>query len=145
MAKIFIIYFITFLISCTQKANLVNKDPSCLRYFDQSLKMLVYSAPSEVAEYPKGATQTMALILRDFVYPEQDELQLKATICFVVDENGKLKDVRIFKKELSSYSRLDNELVKAFRQLKNWKPAYCNGKKVASLVVIPIGLEVNDG
>jgi len=142
--KNLVLLFITFSMSCSNKSNFVQRqNSSCLRYFDQSLKMEVYTAPSEPAEYPGGMAAAISLVHTNTIYPEQDELQLKASICFVVDIMGELNSIAIYKKEIADYSNLDFKLIRAFKKMKKWKPAKCNGRKVPSLVIIPLHIDVS--
>jgi hypothetical protein len=47
------------------------------------------------------------------------------------------------KKEQSDYSPLDFEGIKEFRSMKNWKAGKCNGKKIASFIILPIHIDVD--
>lgn len=143
MVKNLILFFVILLVSCSSKGNRAwAQDRSCLKYYDKSLKMIVYTDPSEPAEYPDGMEEAMLFIFRNTVYPKQDELQVKAAVSFVVDIIGNLNDIRIYKKESSNYSKLDLELIKTFRTMKRWKPGKCNGKKVASLMIMTLHIDV---
>ena len=60
----------------------------------------------------------------------------------VVDKTGKLKGVRIHKKNRKEYSNADNAMIKVFNSMPAWKPGICNGKKVNVLLTQRINVHL---
>ena len=71
-------------------------------------------------------------------YPAEavkDGIQGTVQVSFVIDKEGKVRDVEVVK---SVDPRLDAEAVKVISASPKWRPARVNGQKVSSSMTIPV-------
>lgn len=89
-------------------------------------------------EYPGGESAMMNFLSRTIEYPDPDrqmDIQGKVIVGFVIDENGKVGDIRIVKGLTSS---LNNEAIRVVGKLKDFKPGEQNGHRVKVRYNLPI-------
>jgi protein TonB len=106
------------------------------------------SEPLNVAEYmpefPGGENALMAYIREHTKYPEYEMemgIQGKAVVGFVINEDGKVSDVKIMK---SLSKGIDRESVRVIRSLPNFKPGRQNGRNVKVRYVVPMDFHQKD-
>ena len=92
----------------------------------------------KVAE--KEAVKTAAAEVRQEVpaaeqKPVQETIQGTVQVSFVIDKEGKVRDVEVVK---SVDPRLDAEAVKVISASPKWRPARVNGQKVSSSMTLPV-------
>lgn len=94
------------------------------------------------AEFPGGANKLRSLVAANFdgAVFNGDEGTVKTMITFVVDENGKVRDI----KALGENEKFNNEasrVTKLANQDVTWKPALQDGKTVAYRYQIPLTMK----
>ena len=94
------------------------------------------------AEFPGGANKLRSLVAANFdgSIMNGDEGTLKSTITFIVDENGKVRDI----KTLGESEKFNNEayrVTKLANQDVMWKPAIKDGKAVAYQYKMPLTMK----
>ena len=102
----------------------------------------VYKFPEVEAQFIGGATGMMKYFTENIEYPSiEPEFpgSLKVWTKFVVDRNGKVRDVMI---ERGSIKELNAAALKVIEGMPDWIPAEHYGKRVASWVRLPIGFEL---
>jgi protein TonB len=89
-------------------------------------------------EFPGGEQALLNYIRSKLRYPDYDNeagIQGKAVVGFVIDENGKVTDVKIMK----SVSRgIDRESMRVISSLPDFKPGMQSGRKVRVRYVVPL-------
>jgi len=78
-------------------------------------------------------------------YPQEaidSNIEGKVNIGFVVDENGKVRDVKVKSKNV--HPILANEAARVVKQMNSWIPAEKNGKKVAVEMILPVNFRLPD-
>lgn len=93
------------------------------------------------AEYPGGANKLRNLVMANFddAVFTGDEGTVKTTITFIVDENGKVRDI----KAVGDNEKFNSEANRAVKLANNnsiWKAATLEGKPVAFQYKIPLAM-----
>lgn len=128
--------FIMLLVLCGVSMCLRAQESKTL--WDARLKMFVYEYVEKPPAYPGGET-ALAQYLTKIRYPkEQDDLQSKINLSFVVDTMGNLLDKCIVNKDTSVYSLLDKEGMSLLNKMVRWIPGEQDGKKVAVRYYLPV-------
>ena len=68
-----------------------------------------------------------------------DRIQTKIFIQFTIKENGQLEDIKVIR---GISDKVDKKVVKIFKEMPKWKPAYVYGKPVRQRYTYPIQLEL---
>ena len=93
-------------------------------------------------EFPGGIDKLMEFLSRNIVYPMQaKENGIKGTVyvSFMVDKNGKVKEVKIAK---GLYSACDAEVMRVVNLFPSWKPGIYQGKNVNVVFSLPVKFEL---
>lgn len=105
----------------------------------------VYSVCEEMPEYQGGQTALRTEIANSVKYPEEaktKEIQGKVYVSFVVDEQGKVKDINLAR---GVNPLLDKEALRVVSELtKTWTPGKEKGKAVKVAFTIPIQFALDD-
>ena len=98
----------------------------------------VYFVAEKMPEFPGGQTAMMKYLAEHIKYPEEAQklgYSGRVIVCFTVDETGKLKDIKVARKEQPS---LDAEAVRVVTAMPQWIPGEDKGKKVSVRFTVPI-------
>lgn len=98
----------------------------------------VYTAVSELAEYPGGMKALMEFLKTHIQYPEEAEKkgeQGRVIVKFIIDKNGKVTSPEIVR---SVSPLLDKEALRVVSEMPNWIPGKNNGKVVSSYFTLPV-------
>ncbi len=93
-------------------------------------------------EYPGGMDALVAFISDHLEYPkslEDDGLEGKVFVSFIIQPNGEVSDVTVEKGFASEADEAAKELV---AQLPKWSPGVKDGKKVAVKYMLPIAFQL---
>ena len=132
-----------------------DSDEDCLSYYDEDLKNSIYTHPQIMAEYPGGERELLKYIsgnIKAQVPNEDDMLQTKSSLVFIVDDDGIIKHIKVIKNRVKDehsetkyeykteeeYTPYDKEFVRVLKTIQRWNPAVCNGRNVPSLISLPI-------
>ncbi|HXB90882.1 MAG TPA: TonB family protein [Puia sp.] len=100
----------------------------------------VYNFAQQMPEFP-GGQNALAGYLNDHIDYNQQAIDNNTDgtmrITFVVDENGKVMRPRLLGNRKVG-DGLDEETLKVFNNMPNWKPGKVNGKNVKTRVELPI-------
>ena len=102
--------------------------------------------PEVMPEFKGGVNGLMKHLHEDIKYPEKaKEMGVGGNvyISFVIDTTGKVKDPKILKGINPDSLGFNEETIRAVSNLPNWKPGVHQGKKVETLLTIPIKFRVN--
>lgn len=117
-----------------KEVNYLKKD-SCIYYYDDTLKVDVYTLSDESPEYIGGFSKFNAYITDNVQIKDQYYVQGSFKVTFIIDLNGKvLRDKNI----KTIPTEQEKELMRVVELSPNWKPAKCNGKTVYFKIIIPI-------
>lgn len=92
----------------------------------------------EMPEFPGGELALRKFVAQSIKYPviaQESGIEGKVIVTFIINTNGEVTDVRIFRGVNSS---LDNEALRVVRKLPRWKPGKQNGKAVRVNYNVPI-------
>ena len=67
-----------------------------------------------------------------------DDRQGSVSFSFVVDTEGVMRDIRIYKKSEREYNQLEKNTIDALRKMRTWRVGKCKGKVVAVRVIVPM-------
>jgi len=88
--------------------------------------------------FPGGEKAMMEFIRNNLKYPQeaqQNKIEGKVTVRFVVDKTGKIKDITVLH-GINHY--LNAEAVRVIMEMPDWKPGLEDGKPVSVYFTIPI-------
>lgn len=114
----------------------------CQGKIDTVLHKFVYTIVDRVPEPEGGLAKIGELIGKNIKYPANfDDYYGTVIIGFVVEENGKLDGLRVFRDRSP-----DQEIAKQFFKIVNmvkWKPGICKGRPVPVLYSAPLTICVS--
>jgi protein TonB len=92
--------------------------------------------------FPGGTEAIFKFVAKNFVYPKEakkKKIEGRVMITFVVDENGKVVDVRpLFPIEKRLGYGLEEEAIRVIQLMPNWEPCKQKGKNVKVRYTMPI-------
>lgn len=97
-----------------------------------------YVAVEQMPQFPGGDAELLSFISKNLHYPtiaQENGIQGKVYIRFVVSATGAVKDVQVLK-SLDPYC--DKEAIRVIKALPNWIPGKQNGKNVPVYYTVPI-------
>ena len=103
----------------------------------------VYSNIDEMPEYPGGEHNLQMDIVRNLRYPKdavKKKLQGKVLVQFVIDEKGKVRNIRIID---SPHPIFNEEAIRAVELLRNFKPGKFQGKPIKVQYTLPINFQLD--
>lgn len=98
----------------------------------------VYDVVEEMPSFPGGASGLMAYLSQNIKYPvvaEENGIQGRVVLTFVVERDGSITDVRVVK---SVDPSLDAEAKRVIRSMPKWKPGKQNGSAVRVKYTTPV-------
>lgn len=98
----------------------------------------VYDVVEEMPSFPGGASGLMAYLSQNIKYPvvaEENGIQGRVVLTFVVERDGSITDVRVVK---SVDPSLDAEAKRVIRSMPRWKPGKQNGSAVRVKYTTPV-------
>lgn len=117
--------------------QLYSQNNDCMKEFDQRENDTVYVKVTESPQYV-GTQSLLYLLKNEITISQEDILESKIYVEFVVGVDGFLSNVRIRGKQNSDYTKLECDIVAFFKSLPKWKPGRCNGTTVRTKVYYPI-------
>jgi len=103
----------------------------------------VYYVTEIMAKYKDGMFDIMRFVQANFIYPKsQETLQTKATVKFVVNRQGYVRDAIINNKAKDQYTLFDKEMLRVINTMPQWTPAKQEGVIVKQQIILPIQLEI---
>ena len=89
-------------------------------------------------QFPGGEDSLLSFLKKNLRYPEEAKLawiQGRVFVGFLIDHNGKIKDVKI----LSSVNQqLDDEALRVVHMMPDWTPGTVSGTNVDVQYILPI-------
>lgn len=106
--------------------------------YDRNGQSYTYTQKEAMPEFRGGDPELMRFLNKNIKYPQKerdDDIEGRVLIAFVVDNNGKVKDVRVVR---SVTPGLDNEALRVVKLLPDFKPATYRGQGVSVHYSIPV-------
>ncbi len=97
----------------------------------------------EMPEYPGGEHNLQMDIVRNLRYPKdavKKKLQGKVLVQFVIDEKGKVRNIRIID---SPHPIFNEEAIRAVELLRNFKPGKFQGEPIKVQYTLPINFQLD--
>jgi len=98
----------------------------------------IYDVVEKMPEYPGGEQALMEFLSKHIEYPtvaQNNEIQGKVILGFVVSKTGKVEDVQIIR---SLDPSLDKEALRVVKLLGYWIPGEQKGEKVSVRYTLPV-------
>lgn len=98
----------------------------------------IFVAVEQQAEFPGGMAALMKWLSNNIRYPEtaqQNDIQGKVTVRFVVEKDGSIGAVNILK---GVDKDLDREAIRVVKKMPKWQPGKNNGVAVRSYFNLPV-------
>ena len=110
--------------------------------YDKITRKNVYIVVEEMPQYKGGEGVFLKELANNvqYVYSENDNLQTRVQVQFVIDKKGQLIGARIYGKESDALSELEKAVLKALCQTKDWQAGRQNGKPVNVLLTKAINI-----
>ncbi|WP_372792284.1 energy transducer TonB [Lutibacter sp.] len=101
-------------------------------------QLLLSKKINSQAEFPGGNKELAKYLTKNMKYPRNSRNSSsrgKVIVCFSVENDGKIANVRI---EKGVNKILNKEAKRVVENMPNWKPAFENGIAISSVLKIPI-------
>ena len=98
----------------------------------------VFDVVEQMPDFPGGMSALMQYLNKHIKYPvvaEENGIQGRVIVTFVVEKNGSITDVQVVK---SVDPSLDKEAVRVVKSMPNWIPGKQNGQSVNVKYTVPV-------
>lgn len=98
----------------------------------------VYDAVDEMPSFPGGLNGLMTFLAQNMVYPvtaQENGVQGRVTVSFVVETDGSITDVKVAR---SVDPFLDREAMRIVKAMPKWTPGKKDGKPVRVKYTVPV-------
>jgi len=102
----------------------------------------VFDSVDEMPSFPGGYQGLMAYLATNIKYPvvaQENNVQGRVIIGFVVEKDGSISDVKVIR---SVDPSLDREAQRVVKSMPKWKPGKLNGKAVRVKYTVPVVFRV---
>ncbi len=113
---------------------------TCKPIRDTTFNQEYYLYADSMPEYPGGQNEMLNYIASNFKYPEEIDVYGKVIVEFIIDQDGKMVNLKI-KKGLQE--DFDNEFLRVMKTMPDWKPGKCKGKSVNVKIFVPMNFKLN--
>ncbi|MFB6320820.1 energy transducer TonB [Saccharicrinis sp. FJH54] len=135
-----IIAFITGFILISFHSYSINSDTlRCVPYTDSISKTEYYVFVDSMPHYPGGDGELIKFFMNNFQYPQEIDACCMIIIGFIIDAEGKMKDLKIIR---SLQDDFDKEVLRVMRLMPDWKPGKCSGKPVPVKMTFPLNFKL---
>lgn len=98
----------------------------------------VYNAVEVKPDFPGGMAKFYSFVQKNFKVPEEEEINGKIIVQFVVEKDGSLTDIKVLR-DLGFGTK--NEAIRLLKSCPKWKPGIQNGRPVRVLYSLPISIQ----
>ena len=98
----------------------------------------IFDVVEQMPDFPGGMSALMQYLSKNIKYPvvaEENGIQGRVIVTFVVEKNGSITDVQVVK---SVDPSLDKEAVRVVKSMPNWIPGKQNGQSVNVKYTVPV-------
>jgi len=124
--------------------ELIHNDKEFIPLSEAPQEEGVFTTVDDMPEFPGGLSAYLDFMRSNLNYPAQARekgIQGRVLVSFIVNEDGHLSDFRIEKS--TDNEELDNEAVRMFKSMPNWKPGSQAGKPVKVRYQMPVNYRLN--
>ncbi len=92
----------------------------------------------QMPEYPGGEAEMRSFIAKNLRYPraaQEEGIQGRVTVRFVVSKTGEITDIKIVR---GIHTLCDEEAIRVVKMMPNWIPGRQNGNPVAVIYNVPV-------
>ena len=123
------------------KLSLAQSDSldNCISKIDSISGNRIYIMSDVEPEFSGGNAEMLRFVQKNLDYKIDEIFVSTVYIEFVIEPDGRITNIGIV------YGRnedLNNAMIEVFKIMPNWKPAECNGIKVAYHMVLPITIKL---
>lgn len=123
--------------------SLVYEKPELLpELLNDSVARKIAECPECMPQFPGGEKVMLKYVADHLIYPPSalsTNLSGLVIVCFVIDYDGKIKNIRIVK---GFNTACEEAAIQVVRSMPNFKPAMLNGKPVPCYYTIPINFRI---
>jgi TonB family protein len=104
----------------------------------------VYTYVEQMPTFPAGQEAMMQYLSSNIRYPkdaQENNIQGRVVVQFVVNEDGKIRDVKVLR---GVGGGLDQEAMRVVKEMPNWIPGKQNGKPVAVQYTLPVQFQLKE-
>jgi len=119
------------------------KEKSSSRVFPMSDDDRIYDVVEQMPSFKGGQGTLMKWIASNLNYPvaaEEQQIEGRVLVQFVVEKDGSITNVKVIK---SIESSLDNEAIRVVKSMPNWIPGRQNGLAVRVKYTVPVTFRLN--
>ncbi len=98
----------------------------------------IYNAVEVKPDFPGGIQKFYAYVQKNFRVPEDEEINGKIIVQFVVEKDGSLTDIKVLR-DLGFGTKA--EAIRLLKSCPRWKPGIQNGRPVRVLYSLPISIQ----
>ena len=137
MKKIWIVYLLVGLLSCTTataQETIIPYRPGCGPVDEEK----VYDVVEQMPSFPGGIEALKAYLAENVRYPKELEgtcIQGRVIITFIVEKDGRLSKAKVVK---SVHPALDKEALRVVKKMPKWIPGQQGDRKVRVRYIIPV-------
>ncbi len=131
------LFFIMFALFATHAMGYAQEDSTTAKT-ETSVESVVEKQP----EFPGGMNALMQYLLRSIRYPaicQQQGIQGRVVVQFVVDADGSITDIQVVKRV---NPHLDKEAVRVVSAMPKWIPGMQNGENVRTKFTLPVSFKL---
>lgn len=130
--------------SCSTQSKSLEKSNNELYPFSKDQKeRIIYTVVEDMPTYQGGESSFLKFILENFKYPNQESLQTKFIVEFVIDCDGTVLLPKIKDKNDTELTGAEKELLKVISMMPKWNPGKHNNQNVPVKMTIPINIEID--
>lgn len=97
-----------------------------------------YKKVMQQPESEKGMKDFYTYVMKNFKIPEEESINGKVMVAFLIDENAKIVEAKI---EKSLHPAVDDEALRIIHAYPNWKVAELRGVKIKAWLRLPISIQ----
>jgi protein TonB len=112
---------------------------------EENSEPVIYTVVEDMPRFPGGDGAMLKFITENIVYPDsarENNIQGRVVVKFVVDEEGKIGQVKVVSKPLGW--GLEEEAIRVVTSMPNWIPGKQRGVPVQVYYTIPIRFQLGE-
>ena len=121
-----------------QEAQTAVYTPPAVEEEEEESAQQIFTVVEEMPDFPGGQGELLKFIAKSIKYPviaQENGIQGRVIVTFVVERDGSITDVRVAK---SVDPSLDKEAVRVAKSMPHWNPGMQNGGPVRVKFTLPV-------
>ena len=137
--SIIILFFLMpVLVFCQGTSQSSAKKPNKIKTVEAEKNADVYKVVGQMPEFPGGKDAMFQYLVDNMKFPDAartKKIEGLVVVNFIVDEEGKLSNIKVIK---SVSPELDREAMRMVKAMPQWKPGKHQGKEVKVNMNLPV-------